>query len=50
VKAGGGIEFDMGRYEIGLMGINASRVRLIGRYFVGDQGVTGVSFGLGISF
>ncbi|MCZ8148711.1 MAG: hypothetical protein O9325_12815 [Roseomonas sp.] len=50
VKAGGGIEFDIGRHEIGLMGINANRVRLIGRYFVGDQGVSGVSLGIGITF
>jgi hypothetical protein len=50
VKIGGGIEFDIGRYEIGMFGINANRVRLIGRYFVGDKGVTGVSVGLGISF
>jgi hypothetical protein len=50
VKVGGGIELDIGRREIGLFGINANRVRLIGRYFLGDQGVTGVSVGLGISF
>jgi hypothetical protein len=48
-KIGGGIEFDIGRYEIGLMGINMNRVRLIGRYFFGDNGVTGVSFGIGVS-
>ena len=50
VKVGGGIEFDIGRYEIGALGINASRVRLIGRYFFGDKGVTGISTGLAISF
>jgi hypothetical protein len=49
-KLGGGIEFDIGRHEIGLLGIDVSRVRLIGRYFFADRDVTGVSFGLGISF
>ncbi len=50
MKIGGGIEFDVGRYEIGAMGINLSRVRLIGRYFFGDDNVTGASFGIGMSF
>lgn len=50
MKVGGGIEFDIGRYEIGALGINASRVRLIARYFIGDKNVTGFSTGLGISF
>lgn len=50
VKLGGGIEFDIGRYEIGAVGLNLSRVRLIGRYFIGDKGVTGFSFGIGMSF
>ncbi|MDB5378151.1 MAG: hypothetical protein JWR00_2597 [Rubritepida sp.] len=50
VKIGGGIEFDVGRYEVGAMGLNLSRVRLIGRYFYGDGGVTGTSFGIGMSF
>jgi hypothetical protein len=50
VKVGGGIEFDVGRYEIGAMGINLSRVRLIGRYFYGDNNITGASFGIGMSF
>lgn len=50
VKIGGGIEFDVGRYEVGALGINMSRVRLIGRYFFGDKGVSGTSFGIGISF
>lgn len=49
-KIGGGIEFDVGRYEVGGMGLNLSRVRLIGRYFYGEGGVTGTSFGIGISF
>ena len=50
IKAGGGIEFDVGRYEIGAMGISLSRVRLIARYLYGDRGVTGHSVGLGVSF
>ncbi len=49
-KIGGGIEFDVGRYEIGAVGLNLSRVRLIGRYFFGDRNVTGYSVGLGMSF
>jgi hypothetical protein len=49
-KVGGGIEFDVGRYEVGALGINLTRVRLIGRYFFGDKNVTGTSFGIGISF
>ncbi len=50
VKAGGGIEIDLGRYEIGAMGLSMSRVRFIGRYFVGDRNTTGASFGIGVSF
>ncbi len=50
VKVGGGIEVDIGRHEIGAVGLYVSRVRLVGRYFYGDGGVTGVSFGLGVSF
>lgn len=49
-KLGGGIEFDVGRHEIGALGLNLSRIRLIGRYFRGDRGVTGTSFGIGMSF
>ncbi|WP_237213046.1 hypothetical protein [Falsiroseomonas oryziterrae] len=49
IKVGGGIEFDTGRWELGAFGINMERVRFIGRYFLGDNGVTGVSFGIGIS-
>ena len=50
VKVGAGIEFDLGRYEIGAMGLSMSRVRFIGRYFIGDRNVTGASFGIGVSF
>lgn len=49
VKLGGGIEFDTGRWELGAFGINMERVRFIGRYFLGDNGVTGLSFGIGLS-
>lgn len=50
VKVGGGIEFDIGRYEIGAMGINLNRVRLVARYMYGDHNVTGNSVSLGVSF
>lgn len=49
-KLGGGIEFDVGRHEIGALGLNLTRVRLIGRYFIGDNNITGYSFGIGMSF
>jgi hypothetical protein len=49
IKVGGGIEFDTGRWEFGAFGINMERVRFIGRYFLGDNGITGVSFGIGMS-
>jgi hypothetical protein len=48
-KLGGGIEFDTGRWEFGAFGLNMERVRFVGRYFIGEGGVTGVSFGLGFS-
>jgi hypothetical protein len=50
VKAGGGIEFDTGRWELGAFGVNLNRVRLIGRYFYGDGNTTGYSFGIGMTF
>jgi hypothetical protein len=49
-KVGGGIEFDTGRWELGAMGLNINRVRLIGRYLFADDNITGYSFGLGMSF
>lgn len=49
-KIGGGIEFDVGRYEMGGMGLYLSRVRLLARYFFADRKITGVSFGIGMSF
>jgi hypothetical protein len=48
-KIGGGLEVDIGRYEIGGLGLYAQRVRLMGRAVFGPH-VRGVSFGLGISF
>jgi hypothetical protein len=50
IEVGGGIEFDAGRYEIGALGLSLSHVRLIGRYFIGDNNVTGYSFGIGMGF
>ena len=49
-KAGGGIEVDVGRYEFGAAGLYVSRIRLVARYFFGDNNVTGTSVGIGISF
>jgi len=50
-KLGGGIDFfDLGRHEVGVAGINLNRVRLVARYFYRDGGITGTSFGNGISF
>ncbi len=49
-RVGGGFEFDVGRYEFGMLGLNVNRVRLTGSYFFGDRGVSGYSFGLGLSF
>ena len=49
-KAGGGIEFDTGRWELGAMGLNINRVRLIARYLFADGNVSGYSLGIGMSF
>ena len=49
-KLGGGIEIDVGRHEFGAMGLSVSRIRLVARYFIGDNNVTGTSVGIGISF
>jgi len=49
-KVGGGIEIDVGRQEVGALGLNLSRVRLVARYFIGDNNITGTSVGLGFSF
>jgi carbon-monoxide dehydrogenase large subunit len=50
VKIGGGIEIDIGRYEVGAVGLDVSRLRLVARYFFGDNNITGVSVGIGMSF
>jgi hypothetical protein len=50
VKVGGGIEWDTGRWELGAMGINLERVRLVARYLFADHGITGYSIGIGMSF
>lgn len=50
VKVGGGIEPDLGRQEIGAFGFSLQRLRVRGRYFFADRGVTGASIGIGISF
>jgi hypothetical protein len=49
-KVGGGIEVDIGRHEVGAVGLYVSRVRLVARYFFADNNITGTSVGLGISF
>jgi hypothetical protein len=49
-KVGGGVEFDIGRHEIGAFGLYANRVRLLGRYLFGEHNVQGFSIGIGISF
>jgi hypothetical protein len=50
VKIGGGIEIDIGRYEVGAVGLDVSRLRVVARYFFGDNNITGVSVGIGMSF
>jgi hypothetical protein len=49
-KVGGGIEIDVGRYEVGAVGIYLSRLRLVARVLYADGGVTGTSVGIGMSF
>jgi hypothetical protein len=48
-KVGGGIEFDLGAYKIGALGLYTQRVRLVGRYVFGLN-VNGFSVGLGVTF
>jgi hypothetical protein len=47
---GGGIEFDVGRLQVGAMGLDVSRVQFTLNYLYADRNITGASFGLGISF
>ena len=49
-KFGGGVELDVGRQEVGALGLTVSRLRLVARYFYAENSVTGVSVGLGIGF
>ncbi|WP_170979262.1 hypothetical protein [Roseomonas sp. HF4] len=49
-KVGGGIEIDVGCQEFGAVGLKLSRIRLVARYFIGDNNITGTSVGLGFSF
>lgn len=48
-RLGGGIEADLGRWELGAMGLYLQRLRLSGNVLVGE-GVRGWSFGIGMSF
>jgi len=48
-KVGGGLEVDIGRYELGGLGLYAQRVRLMGSGVFGPN-VRGFGLGLGISF
>jgi hypothetical protein len=47
---GGGIEFDVGRYEVSIPPLSLERVRLLGYYFFADNNVRGYSIALGFSF
>jgi hypothetical protein len=47
---GGGIEFDVGRLQFGALGLDVSRVQFTLNYLYADRNITGLSFGLGISF
>jgi hypothetical protein len=49
-KFGGGIELDIGRTEIGALGLYPTRVSLTAQYLYGDNNITGASVGIGISF
>ena len=49
-KVGGGVEVDVGRWELGALGLSVSTVRLVARYFFADDNVTGTSISLGMSF
>lgn len=48
-RLGGGIEADVGRWELGGLGLYLQRVRLSGNVLLGDN-VRGWSFGIGMSF
>jgi hypothetical protein len=48
-RLGGGIEFDVGRWELGAVGLYLQRLRLMGHVVTGEN-VSGWSVGLGMSF
>jgi hypothetical protein len=48
-KVGGGIEMNVGRYELGVWDFNMQSIRIVGRYLFG-QNVSGASVGLAVSF
>jgi len=48
-KVGGGIELNVGRYELGVWDFNMQSIRIIGRYLFGNN-VSGASVGLAVSF
>jgi len=48
-KVGGGIEMNVGRYELGVWDFNMQTIRIVGRYLFG-QNVSGASVGLAVSF
>jgi hypothetical protein len=48
-KVGGGIEMNVGRYELGVWDFNMQSIRIVGRYLFG-QNVSGASIGLAVSF
>ena len=48
-KVGGGIEMNVGRYELGVWDFNMQTIRIVGRYLFGNN-VSGASVGLAVSF
>ena len=48
-KVGGGIEMNVGRYELGVWDFNMQSIRIVARYLFG-QNVSGGSIGLAVSF
>ncbi len=48
-KVGGGIEMNVGRYELGVWDFNMQSIRIVARYLFG-QNVSGASIGLAVSF
>jgi len=48
-KLGGGIEMNVGHYELGVWDFNMQTIRIVGRYLFGNN-VSGGSIGLAVSF